>query len=325
MQEKLFPNLFKVVSNFYFHHYNIQVVAAEDCRFRYFEGDALRDSFLYACSKVKINHEKKEMSLFDLLNNCHYQSAANIIKADCKNKRKSFAIDISNINKQLYKSGEVLNFGLVIIGKLNQHLVAIIEALQLMVKKGIGKDKLKFSLAAFSETNLNGPDTILYQNKKPVVAIMPQHPISLANFKTVGAKEQWIRFNFITPTAFDNNGILTGGYSFRTILQKTISRIIDTAFLFAGTTATQYRAAIAEMDKYLQQTVAPVSKIELSWHQIISPAAKGKTSLILFGHTGYMVYNGMFNFYLDVLLLSQWLQVGDNTTYGFGKIEIQYA
>ena len=322
MQESLFPNLFKVVSNYYFHHYTVQLQAEENCSINYFVGDMLRDSFLYACSEVKIMLGKKEITLYELLSHHHYQTAANYTKSGCKNKRKGYALDISTITQKTYKTNEVVSFGIVLIGKHNQQLPAVIKSLQLMTKKRIGKNK--FSLQSFSETNLNGPDNLIYQTNKPIGGTIVKHPITLANFKTATAKKEWLQVNFITPTVFDDKGYLTGSYPFKTLLQKTISRIADTAFLFSGTSATQYKAAIPELEKYLQQTMMPVRVINLQWDELVLPGSKEKEALTLRGHTGIVVYTGKFNFYLDMLKLAEWLQIGDNTTYGFGKIKVLY-
>ena len=322
MQESVFPNLYKVVSNYYFHHYTVQLQAEEDCSINYFAGDMLRDSFLYACSEVKIMLGKKEITLYELLSHHHYQTAANYTKADCKNKRKGYALDISTINQKTYKAKAVLSFGIVLIGKHNQQLAAVITALQLMTKKRISKNK--FSLQSFSETNLHGPDNLMYQAKKNMGNTIPKHPISLTSFKGLAAKKEKLEVDFVTPTVFDDKGYLSGSYSFKTLLQKTISRIADTAFLFSGISAAQYKAAIPEFEKYLQQTMMPVREINLHWHELVLPGSKEKESLTLRGHTGMVVYTGKFNFYLDVLRLAEWLQIGDNTTYGFGKIEVLY-
>ncbi|HMT75627.1 MAG TPA: CRISPR system precrRNA processing endoribonuclease RAMP protein Cas6 [Chitinophagaceae bacterium] len=324
MQQTLFPALHKVAATLYFHHYTVQLRAQEDCTIDYFIGDMLRDSFLYACSRVMVKKGRKEITLFELLDSHHYQTAAALAASGCKNKRKGFALDISPVAKEKYRAGEVLSFGIVLMGKHNQQLPAVLQALQLMAKKGIGRGKLKFSLYSFSETNISGPGRLLYRYKKPAEAIVAAHPIRLTDFAAAHARKEWLQVNYLSPTMFDDRGHLTGSYSFKTLLQKTISRIADAALLYAGATAAQYKAAQAETEAYLQQTAMPVRVAELQWHELPLPGGKRNEALLLRGHTGRMVYTGKFNFYLDVLLLAQWLQTGDNTTYGFGKISVEY-
>jgi len=249
--------------------------------------------------------------------------------------KKNYRNRISDRNDQVnfntgfagnhFSAGESLEFSMILIGKATSFWAQVVVAVRLLAEYGLGEKRIPFSLVKAFAHDEHGNRLKVFDAEMKTISGYGIGPVSLSAIAGLrvnemqnllsAEKDKVLEIEFLTPTRIRNTQRNAAPISFQDIIRKITERLEFLAFLHPmHSQKIDYRP--------LTQQAAGFSVVSDNIKHYIfeqySNAQASKTRRECF--LGKISYKGDgVEAFLPFLVAGELLNVGANTSYGFGK------
>ena len=220
-----------------------------------------------------------------------------------------FVIEPPLETKTHYNPGDVLSFGLVLIGKAVDYLPYFIYTFEELGKIGIGKGKGGYELREVScegKSIYNSVDRRLRFNA-------PQPPLKLRG-GAEGGGVTTLTLNFITPTRIVFNEDLVVNLEFHQLIRTLLRRISSLSYFHYGERLDLDFKGLIEKAQSIK-----VKERNTEWHDWERYSARQDVRMKMGGFVGKVSFEGELGEFMEFIELGEMLHVGKGTSFGLGK------
>jgi hypothetical protein len=233
-----------------------------------------------------------------------------------------FVIEPPMEEKELFRPGEPLTFGLVLVGRALDYLPYFVYAFEELGKMGIGRGKGKYRLEAVTlngETVYDGASGVLKSREPGPYPVGVSVDLDRAN-EEITDNGQQTRITFLTPTRLVHEGNLDPDPAFQTIFRTLLRRLSMLSYFHCGQELeVDYRGLIERAGE-----VGIVAK-RTRWHDWERYSARQDERMKLGGFVGEMTFSGVPPEFLPFLEVGELVHVGKGTGFGLGRYEVGQA
>lgn len=300
------------LKNFKFSILSFSLKGEEKFRLPVFWGTTVRGGFGYSFKKtVCFSKQKIDCQTCILEEKCPYslifEGRVKKEKWKIKETPKPFVIEIPFP----FKSSENLNFNLILIGNATDFFPYFFLAFSNLGEMGIGKRRVKYEIEKIEQIYYERK-MIYHQGNKYIEKIEP-YPLKL--------DENWegkeITLNFQTPLRIKYGGRYIAVLEFQYLIKSLIRRIKMLSYFWCDIEEfPDFTSLIEESEK------VKIKKCELKWVDFERYSTRQNQKMKLGGIIGKIEYSGEIKKFFPLLKLGQYIHIGKNTTFGFGKYQI---
>lgn len=305
---------------------------AETLRLPEYSGSELRSLFGVALRKVSCTTGASTCTDCPLRASCAYSTVfeapapASHRLQQFSDIPKPYLIEPPPIGTTRIAAGEALSCNLLLFGNALEHLPLIRSALQGALERELGDKRASGVLESIEVQQASAAAAAAWTSiwRRGDRAIAPHEAsISIARIaapRTPTPDE--IRLVFDTPLCLQRQGkrLRAAELSPRKLLADLLRRISLLAELHAG--QTELVPKVSEL-VHLASTLE--HRHELQWRQWPRYSHRQKRKMTLGGVVGSWTLRGPLGPLLPWLELGQWLHVGKNTSFGFGRYRLDTA
>lgn len=307
--------------------YQLVLAAKEHMLLPEFKGSMFRGGFGHVLKKVCCSDPHGECQSCILKERCPY---AYIFETSPPQELKHFG---SNRNvprpylfepplngRREYNKDDELAFGLTLIGRGIEFLPYFIVAIREMGEVGVTKRRHKFGLRSIESVDeMSGGRSLIYSSDDQMVhnrskVLTYYDCVEEAN----RLSKERITLNFLSPTKIKFGGeYLFNEIPFQALIQALTIRINALNSLHCG---GQWDDSLRDLRDRAAGIKLVSSDLERQGVLRYSSRQKMKTSLS--GATGSVIYEGDLKDFLPLLVLGQFIHIGDNCVFGCGKYQV---
>jgi len=295
-----------------------------------YKGSTLRGGFGHALKRIACINRGETCTSCILCNTCVYSY---IFETALFNRLYDKTVDLKLPHpfiieppldgKQFYKTGDKLNFDLILVGKAIDYIPHVILAFEELGKIGIGKNKEKYrdngkyKLDKVISTCCNS-ETIIYDGKSHI--INDSGVIDSADFFNASPSSgcRKINLRFLTPTRIKYNGNFIDDLNFEILMRNLLRRLSWLAEIHCGEKwGLDWKGIISRAEEGVRTINS-----DLHWHDWERYSNHQDKKLKMGGFMGSITFEGDLDEFLPFLRLGEYLHVGKGTVYGLGKYEI---
>ncbi len=217
------------------------------------------------------------------------------------------------INKTTYLEGEELNFEIYLLGDATQFSHSIINALCSAQEFGLGASRHSFALTKVTHSldqRIIWQDDILHKVAAQS-AILPYRSLS-------DVKQLVIRT--YTPLRIRRDGVLLEKVDFPTIIRNVTHRIEAIAERYGGWVDKEEIERIQ-----ILSTEVSIIQDHLELKNMERYSTRRGEKMDLSGLMGMVRFEGELTPFVPWLYSAQILHIGRNTTFGMGRIEVEFV
>lgn len=283
--------------------------AAEAGELPAYLGSTIRGVLGHAMRGLVCVRPRTRCHLCELAQNCsyayHFNSPGNVAGSV-----NPFVLHVPTRYKTDWLPGDLLTFDITIFGSSTEAIDYYIDGFFAMEKRGWGINRLKFSLVE-----------ILHLPVKQIVRKNGNANEVTPNYVEGEVREtNRVMLNFISPTRIIVQRQLQKDLSFQHIVRSIMTRLQLIAHAYEG--------IIVDWDEaMLLARASEVRTVEANWRYVnfkrYSLTHHGKISLPAI--EGYASFEGELTPFTALLEVGKTLQIGKNSTHGFGKYDLYYG
>ena len=207
-----------------------------------------------------------------------------------------------------FEEGDTLDFTMTLFGKAIVYFTAILFAFYQLGQVGIGREKARFSIERV--TNTTGETLVEGNNvfkEKYKVHLLGEYVAYRME------KETGNRMHFHTPLSVRQKGVELTGFNAEALVNAAARRLymLD---CFEGIEAEKIMIPRNELPQILMQKVIPTKVRRYS-----STHGEG---IYLSGIRGDVEFDGLCDEVRRLMLASEVMHVGRNTSFGFGRVTV---
>lgn len=221
-----------------------------------------------------------------------------------------YVIECENM-KERFRSGEKLNFHLLLYGKTIAYFSQFLQAFYMLGQYGLGKEYARYEIVKVE--NENGETVVdkgnVYLSKLGISTVSEY--VRMRRQQMLGGK--LCTMHFLTPTTLKYQGEFLQQFHEEAILRSVFRRIYSFD-CFEGNSVP-----LLEIDEKLPGIVK--QEVHFVSMPRYSSTMQGKMSLK--GIKGDVVFEDLSENFLMMLLAGEKLHIGKNTSFGFGKYVMQ--
>lgn len=226
-----------------------------------------------------------------------------------------------------FSRGETLDFSILLMGKAAVYWAQVLVAVRLMAENGLGDNRVPFVLIEAFAHGSDGQILKVFSFDNPKISVSKISPIPLArlaesrffslkNKQTISKRH--LKIEFQTPTRIRIGDEVNPAVTFSDLLKKITERLEFLAFLHAEVSQKiDYRPILKDAEKIsLHQ-----SELKSYCFEQFSSSQNRKTRRrVVLGETIFQ--NDLQTEFLLFLAAGEIVNVGSNTSYGFGKFAV---
>jgi len=218
--------------------------------------------------------------------------------------------------KRVYQKGELLEFGLLLMGRAIEFLPYFIFTFAQLGYRGIGRGQKKFHLKEVAGLNLEEWQPIYRGDTKTLTA--DYQTLSTPSFAAPADGIERLTLRFLTPTRIKIQGHLSTAINFRELVLWLLRRICTLAYFHmpGSTVEWNWRTALNAAKEVV------VESKELRWVDWERYSNRQESRMKLGGFVGEITVCGEMEQWLPLLKLGEAVHVGKGATFGLGKYEI---
>lgn len=225
---------------------------------------------------------------------------------------RPYVLDIlMNSSKKIEKE-EFFNFNLILIGEAIKYFPFFYLAFERFGEKGIGKERDKFSLEEIRE-EFPQKKTIYKKGEEKLSCIEG------ASIKFEEKEIEKIKVIFLTPTKLKFNNKYCDNPSFEVLMESILRRVYFFLTFWCGTKIEYNFKELIENAKKIKML-----RKNIKWLDFERYSTRQNTKMKLGGILGEVEYSGDLKIFYPYLKLCEYIHIGKNTTFGFGKIMLEY-
>ncbi len=293
--------------------------ASENLILPVYKGSTFRGGFGYAFKRIVCVLKDRECSECMLKEKCIYSYIFETPPpSDTKIMRKyktaphPFIIEPPLEIQRIYKSGQQLNFRLVLIGKAIDYLPYFVYTFDELGKIGIGKGKAKYEL---SEVCCNGKT--IYDSKSKTLKSFSSSILNLefGILNSIKGFSQTLKLSFITPTRILYNAHLTLDLEFHILIRNLLRRISLLYYFHCNGDPSEWDfKGLIEKAKEIK-----VKEKNLKWFDWGRYSGRQETRIKMGGFVGEITFEGDIGPFMPLIEAGEILHVGKGTAFGLGK------
>jgi len=314
-----------MLNNFTFSQFIFEVEPLNRITLPDFPGSTFRGGFGHVFKKVVCAYKGQECDECLLRKTCVYSYVFETPpKDETEMMRKynrvpnPFVIEPFPDSKQVYLSGDLLRFRVILIGKAIQHFPYFVYAFRELGKRGIGKERGHYILRNVFSEKLDGRKRQIYHCKAKDLKTPYKEISGKKLLQTFSAPDDILKCFFISPTRIQYDGSISTKIDFHILIRNLLRRISLLSYFHCDLKLDIDFSMLIEKAQSIKTT-----QHELEWYNWTRYSSRQKKRMNLGGLVGTVVYQGDFQDFLQYLLCGQYIHVGKNATFGLGKYIIQ--
>jgi hypothetical protein len=332
----------ELYGRFYYHRFEIRMIASDDVVFDAWTGAVIRNNLLYAAEQVVL--EKQSMTLREQIDTFPLNEMHPLYKELKDGFPKGYVLtNFSHFDLQSsqvsIKKNEIFSFSLILIGNFCEYKSYFFQAIRLMCERGIGKPQTPFLLLDIAEQSLSDKSQIMAVAQTDLSEQL-RYPVRLSDF--IQDDEQPDEFSeivvrYLTPVMLfrlKNKKNTQLSYQdkcnrFPSFYQLTRSAFFRLQKLYAiYMSDEEYNPALYDSEvteTYLENAGhLLLQSTNIQYVTLQNTQKKEKINdMPLAGYVGEQVYSGYFRKYLALLQFMSEIGVGNETVYGMGKYDVR--
>jgi len=288
-----------------------------------YKGSTLRGGFGTAFRRIACACRQEECKNCMLKASCPYEyifETSPPADAQALSKYESiprpFVLEPPLENKTMYQKGEILSFGLIILGRAITYLPYFIVAFKELGEMGIGKGRNPYRLERLVAVHpFSGQEEEVYSNisgkvcnKNLVVTIKDLH---LAPEKSAPGQ---MSIDFQTMTRIKFGDIFVRHVEFHMLVRSLLRRLSALYYFHHG---LEWKAEFVDLIKRAEQVIRVSDRTRwVDWERY---SHRQDARMNLGGVVGQVTYQGDLAEFLPILKLGELVHVGKACTFGMGK------
>ena len=305
--------------------------AEETVRMTGYKGNILRGGFGAALKRVSCNVKRASCDECMLKANCAYsQIFETPIPKDSKYFEGQtfaphpFVLEPSMNNVIEYKSGDQIDFHLVLIGKAIEFLPYFVIAFHILGEWGLGERVGRYRGSCFLEKiesfDDSGKHRIVYIGESQQLSDEYSIITSEDILDTADKIDQnIITLEFLTPTRIKSRGRLRDSIDFEMLIRSLLRRILALSYFHCDQELElDYKTLVQEATQKVQKVHE-----ESQWNEWSRYSRRQNARMSLGGFKGKITFEGDLGTFIPFLLLGQYIHVGKGTAFGLGKYAIR--
>ncbi len=288
-----------------------------------YKGSTLRGAFGNAFKKVVCITRQTACITCLLKNRCVYSYVFETPPPPDSSKMKKypfaphpFVIVPPLEEKRKYDTGETLCFKLVLIGKSIDFLPYFIYTFDELGKKGIGKGRGRYQLEEVKTFLHEKAEETIYSNKDKVLH-SNFRTVQISDFASFQISPHTLHLNFITPIRLKFDERLIPTLEFHILFRNLLRRISLLSYFHCDKELNIDFKGLIEKSKRVE-----VKNSNLRWFDWERYSNRQKTSMMMGGLIGSILFGGNFSEFLPYIYLGEYIHVGKGTSFGLGKYKI---
>jgi len=219
--------------------------------------------------------------------------------------------------REPYEAGEVLQVGLVLIGRALDYLPYFIYAFDELGRIGIGKGRGRYRLETVRAAGGEGAGEVIYSGETKTLK-SPYPVLSGDDLVKETAPPTAVTLRFLTPTRLKFEERLTDDLAFHILLRNLLRRLSALSYFHCGKRlALDFRGLIERAG------MVRVTARALRWFDWERYSHRQETKMKLGGFVGEITFQGALEEFWPFLRLGEWVHVGKGTTFGLGQYRIE--
>ncbi len=213
--------------------------------------------------------------------------------------------------EKIITAGKEFSVSMVLVGKSNKRIAAVIRAMLEVGMAGFGKKRAKARLVEVSQTGVEALTKLImsqgkmHHNPQPAMAHLPPMPNQL-------------RMIFVTPYKQSANKEKNHNFDLKKMVMAIVRRVSLLKYFYTGEMLEEDFKQLKEK----AEMVTPIA-VKMNWCKQKRYSARAQKSLDTSGWLGSMdlPLTDIEQFW-PYLYLGQWLHLGKNSSMGFGRYEL---
>lgn len=227
---------------------------------------------------------------------------------------RPFVIEPPVETKTIYRKDEMLNFGLMLIGRAIDYLPFFIFTFKELGDIGIGKKRAEFELLQVD----NAYQETIYQSQDGTLRNFDSQIELDRSFNSLLPSTDSLSISFITPTRIKFKNDLVVKPEFHIFIRALLHRISALAYFHCEEELdVDYNLLISRAERI------KIKKVNLRWLDWERYSSRQNTRMKMGGFVGEITYAGNLSEFLPLIFLGQYTHVGKNCTFGLGKYEVK--
>ena len=217
-----------------------------------------------------------------------------------------------------FKTGDPLDFTLLLFGEANQKLPYFIYAFDQMGSAGIGK-KAAEGYGRFVLETVTHEGTPIYQKSDGILKAPDTGTgIVLKTTDNYPDHVNKIAIRFLTPLRLKFQNHFTEDLQFHVLIRSLLRRVSSLFEAYGG----------GEPDLPYRELVRKANEINiahssLDWSEFRRYSSRQKTDMIMGGISGEVVYEGDITPFMPIVDFCEEVHIGKQTTFGLGKFRAE--
>lgn len=243
---------------------------------------------------------------------CHYLYDNRRLDKKRKEVLNPYIIVPPMIGKKLFHKNDVLNFDIMFLGDGAKYAKNVIDALNSQGGLRLGVRRNKF---IFDKVVHKTDQRVIWQNRTFYQAAMRKIPLV---YKTLDNVES-VTIKFITPLRRRRNNELLKDVDFSSIIRNITYRIKSLTERYGGLVDTEEIEHIHKLSSKINTTKKDIELVNMERY-----SNRTKEKMDFGGLMGSMSFYGDLSLFVPWLYAAQILHIGGNTTFGMGRIEVEF-
>ncbi|MCP1102037.1 CRISPR/Cas system endoribonuclease Cas6 (RAMP superfamily) [Aequitasia blattaphilus] len=211
-----------------------------------------------------------------------------------------------------YKRGEQLFFEIRLFGDAKKYMKELIEALEKIDLYGLGVSRYKFTLDKVIQPC---SQRIIWQDRQYIELAAKSVSLPCLHLKHVKKARLYLQ----TPLRIRRGGKLLLDIDFPTIIRNITSRIETLTRRYGGTIDESEMIRVNNLAKDVL-----ISEKEIRLKEMNRYSNRLNQKMDFSGLQGMIEFEGKLDDFVPWIYAAQTIHIGRNTTFGMGKIEVEF-
>lgn len=294
--------------------------ALEPLRLPRFKGSSFRGALGTALKRTLcLRHRFPACDDCRLMESCRYPELFETRWSSRRQERHSiptppFILIPPGTEQTDFEKGELFDCGLILVGYALDEASCFVRAFAEVGRRGLGRGR--------GTCRLTQIESLAPSDRDEGVRRLPGGLVEFSADRVIRDRSDWRsarrwRLEFLSPVRLQDNGHLVKSADFRLLAQRLSERIESLARLYGDG---------ARLDiPLILQAASRIRLVEprIWWDDWERYSNRQETRMRLGGFRGRATYAGDLNFFVPLLALGEWLNVGKGATFGLGRFRVE--
>ncbi len=279
-----------------------------------FKGSTLRGAFGHALKKIACTLRQRQCDDCLLTANCAYSlifATEKLRGSHIAARPHPYFFNPPSEEKREYREGDVLRFGLVLLGPAVEYLPHIIYALEMMGQSGLGKKGSNNGAGRYLLTDVSTGGQSLYNEQEKILHRAPDRILKLEEEPPA----LHLSVTLHTPLRVKAKNEFQRHITFPLLVRAALRRISSLEKSYSSTpSALDYAGLCRDAEKI------NLVNHNTHWKEYNRYSNRQKSSMLFGGVVGTLVFSGDLTPFLPLLRYGCTVNLGKQTAFGLGRI-----